>query len=191
MCTPRRDGDSSRPLATARRIALPEAFLLALGGILLEIGYTRILSFKLVDPFPAIVFALAMLGLGVGGILVAVVGRFRLAVVERAVPAFCLIIYRRLEAWHDRRELPRVWEWTIFLAICATNLWLVRLAYPIRHYYYMHSGLFPLGMFMLYLMTYYEVLGARRSTMAVESAADGVEEPSDRPARTVAATRAA
>lgn len=77
-------------MANVRRIALPEAFLLALGGILLEIGYSRILSFKLVDPFPAIVFALAMLGLGVGGILVAVVGRFRLAVVERAVPALCL-----------------------------------------------------------------------------------------------------
>lgn len=72
-------------------MALPAAFLLALGGILLEIAYGRILSFKLVDPFPLIVFAIALFGVGAGAVLVASIERLREARIDSAIPAFCLL----------------------------------------------------------------------------------------------------
>lgn len=57
----------------------PQIALLALAVILLEIGYTRILSFKLLYYFTYLVIGLAVLGLGGGGILVAVSRRLRTA----------------------------------------------------------------------------------------------------------------
>jgi spermidine synthase len=50
-----------------------EIFLLALGVILLEISYTRIFSFKLVYYFTYLIIGVALLGVGAGGVLVAVV----------------------------------------------------------------------------------------------------------------------
>lgn len=63
----------------------PQIFLLALAAILLEISYTRILSFKLVYYFTYLVIGLALLGLGAGGIAVSVSARLRAWSTERLV----------------------------------------------------------------------------------------------------------
>jgi hypothetical protein len=81
------------------------------------------------------------------------------------VPAYGLIIHRRLEAWHRQRELPSAWEWACFLLICITNLWLVRLPDPVAHHFYMHYGLFSLGMLTLYGMTYREIRRAQQRAL--------------------------
>jgi hypothetical protein len=87
------------------------------------------------------------------------------------VPAFCLIVSRRLEAWHQRGERPRLWEWTVFLVIGFTNLWMIRLPEPLAHHWYMNFGLFSLGMFALYGMTYDEIWRAeRRANQRVQPA---------------------
>lgn len=78
------------------------------------------------------------------------------------VPAFCLIVTRRLEAWHQAGERPRLWEGTVFLVIGLTNLWMIRLPEPLAHHWYMNFGLFSLGMFALYGMTYHEIRRTRR-----------------------------
>lgn len=63
----------------------PQIFLLALAAILLEISYTRILSFKLVYYFTYLVIGLALLGLGAGGIAVSLSARLRAWSTERLV----------------------------------------------------------------------------------------------------------
>lgn len=86
------------------------------------------------------------------------------------VPAFCLIVSRRLEAWHQAGDRPRLWEWTLFLVIGVTNLWMIRLPEPLAHHWYMNFGLFSLGMFALYGMTYHEIWRSqRRACERVES----------------------
>src|SRR5262245_26743605 len=57
--------------ATPRLYA--EIFLLALGVIVLEISYTRVFSYKLVYYFTYLIIGIALLGIGAGGVLVAVV----------------------------------------------------------------------------------------------------------------------
>jgi hypothetical protein len=64
------DAAPDRPAAPRLRV---EIFLLSLAMILLEIGYTRIFSFKLVYYFTYVVIGIALLGLGSGGVLVATV----------------------------------------------------------------------------------------------------------------------
>jgi hypothetical protein len=54
-----------------------EIFAVSLAGLLLEISYTRIVSFKLFYYFTYLVIGLALLGLGAGGVLVAVSERLR------------------------------------------------------------------------------------------------------------------
>jgi spermidine synthase len=62
-----------------------EALLVALATILLEISYTRVFSFKLVYYFTYVIIGIALLGLGAGGVLVAVVPRLRGMPIERAM----------------------------------------------------------------------------------------------------------
>jgi spermidine synthase len=64
-----------------------EIFLIALAIILIEVAYTRVFSFKLVYYFTYVIIAIALLGLGTGGVLVAMFGRLR-----RAEPAMVLIV---------------------------------------------------------------------------------------------------
>jgi hypothetical protein len=68
----------------------PQIFLLSLAVILLEISYTRILSFKLVYYFTYLVIALALLGLGAGGIALTLVQRLRRWPAERVVAGAAL-----------------------------------------------------------------------------------------------------
>ena len=62
-----------------------QIFLLSLTVILLEISYTRILSFKLVYYFTYLVIALALLGIGAGGIALTLARRLRDWPTERLV----------------------------------------------------------------------------------------------------------
>jgi len=55
----------------------PETFLVALAVILLEISYTRVFSYKLVYYFTYVVIGISLLGLGSGGVFVAVFERLR------------------------------------------------------------------------------------------------------------------
>ena len=51
--------------------------VLSLAGLLLEVGYTRVVSYKLWYYFTYLVIGLALLGIGSGGVVVAVASRLR------------------------------------------------------------------------------------------------------------------
>ncbi len=71
----------------SRRLDLT-VLLVSLGIILLEINYTRIFSYKLVYYFTYVIIGIALLGLGGGGVLVAMVPRLRQGD-GRSTPAIC------------------------------------------------------------------------------------------------------
>jgi len=73
--------------AMSQRSRIPEAFLVSLGAILLEVSYTRVFSFKLVYYFTYLVIGMAMLGLGAGGVFVAIAPRLRTTPMTRLLPA--------------------------------------------------------------------------------------------------------
>jgi spermidine synthase len=62
-----------------------ETFFLSLAVILLEVSYTRVFSFKLVYYFTYLVIGISLLGLGSGGVFVAIVDRLRKATAERLI----------------------------------------------------------------------------------------------------------
>jgi len=62
--------------------------LISLAGLLLEVGYTRIVSYKLWYYYTYLVIGLALLGIGSGGVLVTMWGRIRRASTER-IMAVC------------------------------------------------------------------------------------------------------
>ena len=63
-----------------------ETLLIALAVLLLEVSYTRVFSFKLVYYFAYLVIGIAMLGLGAGGVFVAIFARLRRIPIERLIP---------------------------------------------------------------------------------------------------------
>ncbi len=66
-------------------------FLVSLAGLLLEVGYTRIVSFKLYYYYVYLVLGLALLGIGSGGIFVVVFPRLRRAATDTVV-AVCSLV---------------------------------------------------------------------------------------------------
>ena len=62
-----------------------EIFVMAFTSLLLEVAYTRIISFKLYYYYTYLVIGLALLGIGCGGVVVAVSKRIRLARTETIV----------------------------------------------------------------------------------------------------------
>ncbi|MFQ5416703.1 MAG: hypothetical protein ACE5FL_06605 [Myxococcota bacterium] len=68
-----------------------EIFLIALAAILLEISYTRIFSFKLYYYFTYLILGIALLGLGAGGVFVALFPRLRSVAPERVIPGCALV----------------------------------------------------------------------------------------------------
>ena len=66
-------------------------FLVSLAGLLLEVGYTRIVSYKLWYYYTYLVIGLALLGIGSGGIFVVVFPRLRRAATD-AIIAWCSIL---------------------------------------------------------------------------------------------------
>src|SRR6476659_438009 len=72
-------GETSRP---RRLLAI---FLVSLAALLLEVGYTRIVSYKLWYYYTYLVIGLALLGIGTGGVIVAVVRPMRHWATDRIV----------------------------------------------------------------------------------------------------------
>src|SRR6266542_6219259 len=68
--------------ASSRRGYVVEILLISFVGLLLEVGYTRIISYKLFYYYTYLVIGLALLGIGAGGVLVAVSRRVRRAETE-------------------------------------------------------------------------------------------------------------
>ena len=68
-----------------------EIFLVSVSALLLEISYTRIVSFKLFYYFTYLVIGLALLGLGAGGVIVAVSKRLQRASTDTIVLGCALI----------------------------------------------------------------------------------------------------
>jgi spermidine synthase len=67
-----------------------EIFAVSLAAILLEISYTRIFSFKVWYYFTYLIIGVALLGLGSGGVLVAVSRRLREADPARLISKLCI-----------------------------------------------------------------------------------------------------
>ena len=65
--------------------------LVCMAGLLLEVAYTRIISYKLWYYYTYLVIGLSLLGIGTGGILVAIVGPIRRAATSRVVAISSLI----------------------------------------------------------------------------------------------------
>src|SRR3954470_3848819 len=59
-----------------------EIFLISLAALLLEVSYTRVISFKLFYYYTYLVIGLALLGIGCGGVIVAVSRGLRRAETE-------------------------------------------------------------------------------------------------------------
>jgi len=70
---------------------LVEIFLVSFAGLLLEISYTRIISFKLFYYYTYLVIGLALLGIGTGGVIVAISNRIRRADTDRILMWSCLL----------------------------------------------------------------------------------------------------
>jgi len=68
-----------------------EIFLIAAAVILLEISYTRIFSFKVFYYFTYLVIGISLLGLGAGGVFVAIFPQFRRLPPPRLIPLLCSI----------------------------------------------------------------------------------------------------
>ncbi len=68
-----------------------EIFVVSLAAILLEIAFTRIFSFKLYYYFTYLILGIALLGLGSGGVLVALSERLRRLAPEGLIAACCLL----------------------------------------------------------------------------------------------------
>ena len=68
---------SFRDSTTRERSFLAEIFLISAAALVLEISYTRIISFKLYYYYTYLVIGLALLGLGSGAVVVAVSKRLR------------------------------------------------------------------------------------------------------------------
>ena len=64
-------------MAEQRAPGYLEIFLISLATILLEVSYTRVFSFKLVYYFTYLIIGISLLGLGAGGVFVAVSRRLR------------------------------------------------------------------------------------------------------------------
>src|SRR5271154_5775794 len=80
-------GSRACPRLGARRRAWAgghhfEILMASLAGLLVEVSYTRIVSDKLFYYYTYLVIGLALLGIGAGGVLVAVSRRLRAAKVE-------------------------------------------------------------------------------------------------------------
>ena len=73
---------SSQDVGSSRRSYAVEILLVSFAALLLEISYTRVISFKLFYYYTYLVIGLALLGIGCGGVIVAVSRRLRRAETE-------------------------------------------------------------------------------------------------------------
>jgi spermidine synthase len=95
------DGDGGEPDATAPRApaAKPgrergyhlEIFLISFASLLLEISYTRVVSFKLFYYYTYLVIGLALLGIGCGSVITSISGRLKRARTDTIMIVGCLV----------------------------------------------------------------------------------------------------
>jgi hypothetical protein len=85
---PSRDASSPKPTSSKQTLVI---FLASMAGLLLEVGYTRVVSYKLWYYYTYLVIGLALLGIGSGGIFVVLVPRLRRAATESIVAGFALV----------------------------------------------------------------------------------------------------
>ena len=83
--------ETSAPVGSRLSNYYLEIFLVSFAGLLLEISYTRITSYKLFYYFTYLVLGLALLGLGAGGVIVAVSERLRRASTD-VILMWCLLL---------------------------------------------------------------------------------------------------
>jgi hypothetical protein len=74
-----------------RRSYQAEIFLVSASALLLEISTTRLISFKLFYYYTYLIIGFAMLGMGSGGVLVALSERLRRAPLDRVCATSCLV----------------------------------------------------------------------------------------------------
>ncbi len=79
---------SAQPLGRLRQTIV--IFLVSMAGLLLEVAYTRIVSYKLWYYYVYLVIGLALLGIGTGGIALATVRRVRDATTEAILTGSCI-----------------------------------------------------------------------------------------------------
>jgi hypothetical protein len=118
---------------TERRVYYVEIFLASFAALLLEISYTRVISFKLFYYYTYFVIGLALLGIGCGGVLVTVSARLRRAATDvvliwsfllgalSVVAGYFVIAYTSLDTfaiWHYGTR-GSVTNLALLLAICA------------------------------------------------------------------------
>lgn len=76
--------------ARERAQQISSIFLVSMAGLLLEVGYTRIVSYKLWYYYTYLVIGLALLGIGSGGILVVLSPRLRAMATDRLIGRFSI-----------------------------------------------------------------------------------------------------
>src|SRR5262245_21759657 len=77
-------------MPSARRL-YPAIFGISFAALLLEISYTRLVSFKLFYYYTYLIIGFAMLGIGAGGVLVAVLPRLRSVALPRLLALGCTL----------------------------------------------------------------------------------------------------
>ena len=73
------------PEVVADRTYHLEIYAISFAGLLLEIAYTRVVSFKLFYYYTYLVIGLSLLGIGAGAVLVAVSARVRKSPTDRVL----------------------------------------------------------------------------------------------------------
>ena len=96
-------------LGPTRPPYLVEIFAISAAALVLEISYTRIISFKLYYYYTYLVIGLALLGLGSGAVLVAVSGRLAAWPTRSLLRGLSLAAAAAVVAGYvdDRRHAPR------------------------------------------------------------------------------------
>lgn len=85
------DAPSPAPLGLPRPVALWAIFAVSLAGLLLEVAYTRVISYKLWYYYTYLVIGLALLGLGTGATAVVLSKRLRSADTRSVLTSFGLL----------------------------------------------------------------------------------------------------
>jgi spermidine synthase len=106
-----------------------EIFLISFAALLLEISYTRVVSFKLFYYYTYLIIGFALLGIGSGGVFVAILPRLRQLPLERLLAVSCLagavvtgvgyLVIAHTPLATDRIWGPGVGELAKLVLICA------------------------------------------------------------------------
>lgn len=124
---------------TTERKYYAEILLVSFAALLMEISYTRLISFKLFYYYTYLIIGLALLGIGSGGVFVAISERLGRTALDRLIAACCIggavsvaigyyvIAYMPIDTaaiWEHREVWTNVWRLiAICLALFSTFIW--------------------------------------------------------------------